>query len=160
MSEHDIMINNVDWSNYATIYGRADGTPTKDGISFNVPQRLRELFCGDEEKALTAADELYYALCVKPVLYSAALPAYDIVMHCLRVTDNDELRNALMDIVFAIANRASENPSDDDIHLKLLDKLMRDIVFFKELSHDSDVDIAESAGEICEMLERSSNVGF
>ncbi|MBQ4166460.1 MAG: hypothetical protein IJD85_09075 [Oscillospiraceae bacterium] len=153
MNEADKLINSVDWSNHATLYGRADGAPNKDGQSFCVPERLRALFSEDTQNAVTAAEELWNSFHSKSRhIMSAALPSYDILMHCLRTIENERICCELLDILAGFAECAAENVSGDKLSDTLHEKLLCDIEYFRDLTKNTNAKISECAAEICSLL--------
>ncbi|MBE6888449.1 MAG: hypothetical protein E7485_00340 [Ruminococcaceae bacterium] len=154
MNEADKLINSVDWSNHATVYGRADGTPSANGQSFCVPEALRALFSEDTQNAVTAAEELWNSFHSKSRhIMSAALPSYDIIMHCLRTIENERICCELLDILAGFAECAAENVSDDKLSDAIRGKLICDIEYFKALSKNTNTEISECAAELCSLLD-------
>ncbi len=153
MNEADKLINGVDWSDHATVYGRADGTPNKDGQSFCVPERLRALFSENTQNAVAAAEELFDCFHSQSRhIMSAALPSYDIIMHCLRTIGNERICCELLEILAGFAECAAENISDDRLSDTLHEKLLCDIEYFRALTKNTNTEISECAAEICSML--------
>lgn len=155
MNEADRLIDSIDWSNHTTVFGRADGTPNQNGQSFSVPDRLRTLFSADTERAVDAAEELWEGFYSKSRhITSAALPSYDIIIHCLKTIENERLFCELLDILSGFADCAAENVSDDRLSDELLGKLRCDVEYFRALSKNTNTEIAECAAEICFFLSK------
>ncbi|WP_303022045.1 hypothetical protein [uncultured Ruminococcus sp.] len=121
-------IDTIDWSQYHTAYGNASGietNPKKWWERFlpmsmimhrhryfdedcrdqaNIAKWLKILFAEQEMDARKAASKLENALCHQHVMVAdAALPAYDILIYCLKTTDSALLTEDLLDILRGFA---------------------------------------------------------
>lgn len=121
-------IDTIDWSQYHTAYGNASGietNPKKWWERFlpmsmimhrhryfdedcrdqaNIAKWLKILFAEQEMDARKAALKLENALCHQHVMVAdAALPAYDILIYCLKTTDSALLTEDLLDVLRGFA---------------------------------------------------------
>ena len=148
------MIDEIDWSQYETAYGNAaqDIPHFQAGKIPSVPHSLWELFSGDRNRAMRAANNLWAGLCHQHAyISSAALPAYDFLMIALRELD-DELKVELLDIFQGFAACTERFSSDAPWPRQLQEKLKADLPIFTALSGSENEDIAYFAGSIVESL--------
>lgn len=168
-------IDTVDWSAYDTAYGNASGMEEKPlycskrlyamlhrkqyqkeearrKYLANVADRLRELFSEQEQTAIDAASDLWAALCHQRVFVSsAALPAYEILLYCLRTTDSLSLQEELMDIFLGFTQYTVK--AQTGWAKTLREKLLRDKEFFHSFAASKNEYISEFSKEILESLQ-------
>lgn len=142
-------IDKVNWANFQTAYGNAEKT---------IPFYLKNLFCSDEKIAMDASHQLWCSLCHQHVFISdAAVPSYEILKIALSEL-NDELKIEILDIFtgFAYCSRPDYDYiidiGMDKWKWELRQKMLEDIELYKDLSKNTNEDIAAFAIRICENL--------
>ena len=149
------MIDEIDWSQYETAYGNAaqDIPHFQAGKIPSVPHSLWELFSGDRNRAMRAANNLWAGLCHQHAyISSAALPAYDFLMIALRELD-DELKVELLDIFLGFA-ACTGRSAETDWEKQLRDKLTSHLPVFAGLVSSGNEDIACFSERILEELTK------
>ena len=174
-------IDAIDWSQYHTAYGNASGIETnpkkwwervlpmsmtmhrhryfnedcKDQA--DIAKWLKMLFAEQEMDARKAASKLENALCHQHVMVAnAALPAYDILIYCLKTTDSVLLAEDLLDILRGFAAGTSKIQSSATWAISLRKKLMQDESIFASYfskKEEAGTLLAEFAKEICTLLQ-------
>ena len=173
-------IDTIDWSQYHTAYGNASGietNPKKWWERFlpmsmtmhrhrysdedcrdqaNIAKWLKILFAEQEMDARKAASKLENALCHQHVMVAdAALPAYDILIYCLKTTDSALLTEDLLDILRGFAAGISKIQFGAAWAVSLRKKLMQDESIFASYfsKEEEETLIAAFAKEICTLLQ-------
>lgn len=153
------IISSVNWTQYETAYGNAAEnihyyvqTGDNRGYIPKVNQSLEDLFSDDKNVALQASHDLWCGLCHQHTyVYSAALPAYDILFLGLPNLD-DELKVEILDIFMGFVVCISKNNSSDSWQGQLKSKLERDRAFFQMLISNKNEDISAFAENIVSEL--------
>lgn len=174
-------IDAIDWSQYHTAYGNASGIETNPKkwwekfLSMSITMHrhryfdedcrdqadiakwLKMLFAEQEVDARGAASKLDNALCHQHIMVAdAALPAYDILMYCLKTIDSALLAGDLLDIFRGFAVGTSKIQSGAEWAVSLRKKLMQDeSIFTSYFSSEEEEEtlIAAFAKEICTLLQ-------
>lgn len=138
-------IDNIDWKQYDTAYGRAD----------IISEQLKRLVCGDREIEMKAAHDLWCGLCHQHAyISSAALPAFPFLLEVLKVAD-DEIAVEILDIFFGFVGCScpEDTKAKQDIWKReLRAKLTEQATFFSGLMTRDDEVISELAESITENL--------
>ena len=122
----------------------------------NIAKWLKILFAEQEMDARKAASKLENALCHQHVMVAdAALPAYDILIYCLKTTDSALLAEDLLDILRGFAAGTSKIQFGAAWAVSLRKKLMQDKSIFASYfsKEEEETLIAAFAKEICTLLQ-------
>ncbi|MGN1404434.1 MAG: hypothetical protein ACI4XB_08960 [Ruminococcus sp.] len=171
-------IDAIDWSHYDTAYGNASGIetrPRKRGrkiLPMSITMRrhryldedcrnladtakwLKRLFSEQEKEAREAALNLDASLCHQHIMVAdASLPAYDILVYCLRTTDSAMLIEDLLDLFYGFAICTSKIQEGAEWTFSLREKMLQDKALYASYLSEKDDYTAIYAKEICALLQ-------
>lgn len=172
-------IDKINWSEFETAYGNASGTEPvikftlsdkikhyneyrfykfkrrKNKYIVNCPQKLKELFSGNEKTEINAAFDLSNALCHQRVMISnAALPAYEILIYKLKTAKYPGVLEELTEMFYGFAVCTENNQNNLEWCDEIRKKLKRDKNIFHGLIDNSNEIVSYFANSIIEQLER------
>jgi len=139
-------VNSVDWSNFETAYGNAEG----------VGELLIELSLSKKKVAMDASHQLWCGLCHQHAyISSAAQPAFPFLIELL-VEQDDELKIEILDILVGFStclNSEKNNPEIESWKLSLYNDMISTITVFRNLTTSKNENISEFAKSIIVDLE-------
>jgi hypothetical protein len=138
-------LNDIDWTQFQTAYGRAD----------DVPAELLRVASADHSIAMKATHKLWCGLCHQHAyISSAALPALPFILDVLDRA-NDDLTVEILDILtgFAICSTLGpQGPSPNEWERNLRDKMRSELPRFNALINHRNELVAGFAERIVENL--------